>query len=217
MRRRRRRQRRLLRRRRRRGNTALLVACGKGHVAVVTKLLAARADVNQPLSDGCTPLSIACQEGHAEVAATLLAANAEVDQACEDGATPMAIACHHGHLGCVQILSSYGARRAFSLPGGIELAELVATSEGHHDIVSWLARSRYWSALHHLKFLTPSRLGDLAPPARPFDILITTKAQPRRLQDIFGALRAHTTAASRSCGWRVGEAGGQGLRHGINH
>ena len=81
---------------------------------VVTIMLAANADVNQPDNDGFTPLIVACQGGHDEVVTTLLGANAAVEQAENDGATPMYHACENGHAECVQILSSYGASRTFA-------------------------------------------------------------------------------------------------------
>ena len=99
----------------REGDTPLTHAARHGHVADVAALLAGGANVNEPTTDGSckTALSIACHRGHTEVAAKLLAANANVDQANKHGYAPMSIACAHGHLGCVQLLSSYGARRAW--------------------------------------------------------------------------------------------------------
>ena len=42
------------------GVTPLTIACQEGHTEVVTKLLGARAKVNQADKDGDTALSIAC-------------------------------------------------------------------------------------------------------------------------------------------------------------
>ena len=70
----------------------------------------------------------------------------------------MVIACYEGHLGCVQLLSSYGACRTFPFAAPWETAEHLATHRGHHDIAAWLVRTRLWStALHHLELLTPER------------------------------------------------------------
>ena len=68
---------------------AVNAACQNGHTEVVTKLLAANANVNQANNDGATPLYIACQQGHAEIVTQLLAANANVNKATERGATPL--------------------------------------------------------------------------------------------------------------------------------
>ena len=76
---------------------------------VVTKLLAANADVNQAPNDGATPLYIACDKGHTEVVTKLLAANADVNQADNDGATPLFIACHNGHTEIVATLLAANA------------------------------------------------------------------------------------------------------------
>ena len=99
---------------------------------------------------------MACFKGHTEIVAKLLAANATVDRTKNDGDTPMVYACEYGHLDIVQLLSSYGANRAFINFG--DTAELVATDEGHHDLLAWLVRTRLWSTpLHHLELLTPER------------------------------------------------------------
>ena len=42
------------------GGTPLLLAVYKGHAEVVTTLLAANADVDQPTNKGQTPLHLAC-------------------------------------------------------------------------------------------------------------------------------------------------------------
>ena len=141
-----------------RGATPLYFACREGHTGVVTKLLAVNANVELADNEGFTPLFVACGVGRTEVVAKLLAANADVEQPSDEGATPMAIACQEGHLGCVQLLSSYGANRNFPFPAPEDTAEGVANAHGRHDIVAWLVRTRLWSTpLHHLEFLTPER------------------------------------------------------------
>ena len=64
------------------------MACQHGHIEIVTKLLAANADVKQAINTGSTPLYIACENGHTEVVTTLLAADADVNRTlCASGAT----------------------------------------------------------------------------------------------------------------------------------
>lgn len=143
------------------GSTPLMVASMNGHTVVVTQLLAANASVNHAsvTHAGVTSLIVASQNGHSEVVAKLLAAGASVDHATANGIPPMAGACFHGHLGCVQLLSSYGASRSF--PGWSaprDTAEHLATHRGHHDITAWLLSTRLCStALHHLEILTAER------------------------------------------------------------
>ena len=45
------------------GSTPLFYACQEGHTEIVTKLLAANADVNQPNNNDVTPLYVACENG----------------------------------------------------------------------------------------------------------------------------------------------------------
>ena len=47
-----------------------------------------------------------------------------VDLAAHDGTTPMAVACLNGHLGVVQLLSSYGASRAWPIAAPRDTAEM---------------------------------------------------------------------------------------------
>jgi ankyrin repeat protein len=144
------------------GDTPLYAACEEGHAEVAALLLAANADVNQGDNEGRTPLWIASQHGHPKVAEMLLAANAEVNanpisDAEDDGVPPLKVAIVNGHLGCVQVLSSYGASRVFVF-GPDDTAERCATEYGHHHILAYLIRSSDWSTpLHHLKILTPER------------------------------------------------------------
>ena len=64
---------------------------------------------------------------------------------------PRYVACHNGSLGIAQLLL---LRRQPSRAGALAVT---ATAEGHHKLAAWLVRSRLWSTLHHLEFLTPER------------------------------------------------------------
>ena len=61
---------------------------------MVTKLIAAGADVNKARTDdGSTPLFMAAEKGHLTVVTKLIAAGALVDKAeTDDGTTPLYIA-----------------------------------------------------------------------------------------------------------------------------
>ena len=74
----------------------LFVAAQEGHLTVVTKLIAAGADVDKATTDdGSTPLYIAAQSGHLTVVMKLIAAGADVNKArTTDGSTPLYIAAY---------------------------------------------------------------------------------------------------------------------------
>ena len=73
------------------------------------------------------------------------------------GYTPLHYACEDGRLGCIQLLSSYGASRTFLCQRRHDGGAHAATEWGHDDIAAWLAATRNWTPLHHLEVLTPER------------------------------------------------------------
>jgi ankyrin repeat protein len=80
------------------GNTALHAAlAGRGGLRIVSRLLAAGADVNARAAGGYTPLHIATFGGDTEILNTLLAHGAAADARAEDGRTALAIAEAMGH------------------------------------------------------------------------------------------------------------------------
>ena len=60
--------------------TALHFASDSGHLAVVTHLVNAGADVNVTEDDGETPLMLACSGGHLDVVKLLVGRQAAIKQ-----------------------------------------------------------------------------------------------------------------------------------------
>ena len=119
------------------GDTALILACNRGHVEVARMLLAARrrariwrttasinghvnvvrallatgAHVDATNDGGCTALICASNHGHVEVVRALLAAGAGVDAAKNDGWTALICASCDGHVETVRALLAAGANK----------------------------------------------------------------------------------------------------------
>jgi uncharacterized protein len=91
------------------GATALLRACGGGHLAVVDLLLAAGADAEIAAHSGATCLSAAISTRNAAVVRHLLSADAPVDQALPGGITPLMVAAALGWPEIVRLLIDGGA------------------------------------------------------------------------------------------------------------
>ena len=94
------------------GNSAMLIACSKGHLNIVQFLFqqGAKADIRQPNKEGVTPMTSACHNGHIHIVQYLFQNGASVRQTTNKGSTPMLIACREGHLNIVQFLFQNGAR-----------------------------------------------------------------------------------------------------------
>eukprot|EP00966_Prymnesium_polylepis_P112626 2605346-Prymnesium_polylepis.1 len=91
------------------GNTALVIACSHGRVAIVRLLCEAGAAINQPNFNNSTALIAACREGHTACISLLLDANAAIDLAKDDGVTALLTACHKGHVESARLLLGAGA------------------------------------------------------------------------------------------------------------
>jgi ankyrin repeat protein len=88
------------------GETALMLACLKGHVALAKLLISKQADVNQP---GWTPLHYAATGGHVELIQILLEESAYIDAESPNGTTPLMMAARYGSAKATQLLIDEGA------------------------------------------------------------------------------------------------------------
>lgn len=80
-----------------RGETALMLASGRGHDAIVEMLIRADADVNGRDQDGLTPLMIGAREGHEQVVTLLLKNGADATREDDYGKTAIDHALSRGH------------------------------------------------------------------------------------------------------------------------
>ncbi|KAJ5717688.1 hypothetical protein N7488_003334 [Penicillium malachiteum] len=122
--------------------TPLQAAAGRGHLEVVERLLAAKADVNAPAggSNGRTALQAAASGGHLEVVERLLVAKANVNTPAggSNGRTALQAAASGGHLDVVERLLV--AKANVNTPAGFRgrTALQAAASGGHLDVVERL-------------------------------------------------------------------------------
>ena len=78
------------------GDTALMIASQKGHIAIAEALLQAGADVDKANSYGDTALMRASLHGHSDIVELLLQAGADVDMVNKGGATALMTAIGDG-------------------------------------------------------------------------------------------------------------------------
>ena len=88
-------------------DTALHLASGRGHEAVVEALLSWGAIVDPRDHVGTTPLYVACQGGHLACVLALLKAQASVSMPDNDGNLPIHIAAEHNRVEIVRALLDY--------------------------------------------------------------------------------------------------------------
>jgi len=84
----------------------LMMACLKGHIEMVRKLISRDADVNKT---GWTPLHYAATGGHVAIIELLLEQHAYIDAASPNGTTPLMMAAHYGSPAAVKVLLEAGA------------------------------------------------------------------------------------------------------------
>jgi ankyrin repeat protein len=88
------------------GETALMLACLKGHVSLAKLLISRQADINHP---GWTPLHYAATGGHVELIHMLLEESAYIDAESPNGTTPLMMAARYGSAKATQLLIEEGA------------------------------------------------------------------------------------------------------------
>ena len=88
------------------GESPLMLAALKGHLALTDKLVKKGADVNKT---GWTPLHYAASNGHVEVIKLLLENHAYIDAESPNGSTPLMMASMYGNPQSVKLLLEEGA------------------------------------------------------------------------------------------------------------
>lgn len=88
------------------GESPLMMAALKGHLALSDKLVKKGSDVNKT---GWTPLHYAASNGHADVIKLLLENHAYIDAESPNGSTPLMMASMYGNPQSVKLLLDEGA------------------------------------------------------------------------------------------------------------
>ncbi len=88
--------------------TALHLACRRGHISVIKFLLSLKANVNFASARGASPLHLAASAGKTQVVEMLTAAGADRDSKDSAGRTPLHDAVINRQMTCVQLLLRNG-------------------------------------------------------------------------------------------------------------
>lgn len=136
------------------GETALLLACGRGDVELVTRLIAYRASPDQTGRDGETPLQRMAADGRTEILEMLLRKGAQPDLApsTSSGAPPLVLAAQLGYGDMVHALLRANAS--------------VDHANSHGETALFAARQRGFTKVAHELLLhgaDPDALPDQGP------------------------------------------------------
>ncbi|XP_055381299.1 ankyrin repeat and KH domain-containing protein mask isoform X2 [Condylostylus longicornis] len=117
--------------------SALTLACYKGHLNMVKFLLEAGADQEHKTDEMHTALMEASMDGHVEVARLLLDSGAQVNMPTDSFESPLTLAACGGHVELATLLIERGANiEEVNDEGYTPLME--AAREGHEDMVALL-------------------------------------------------------------------------------
>uniref|UniRef100_A0A8C8IYJ7 K Homology domain-containing protein n=1 Tax=Oncorhynchus tshawytscha TaxID=74940 RepID=A0A8C8IYJ7_ONCTS len=117
--------------------SALTLACYKGHLDMVRFLLEAGADQEHKTDEMHTALMEACMDGHVEVARLLLDSEAQVNMPADSFESPLTLAACGGHVELAALLMERGANlEEVNDEGYTPLME--AAREGHEEMVALL-------------------------------------------------------------------------------
>jgi ankyrin repeat protein len=119
------------------GPSEVADAAARGDRAAVQALIAKKADVNAPQSDGATALHWAVYRGNRELAAVLMRAGANPKAANREGVTPMWLASVNGDAAMVAALIEAGADANETLPLG-RTPLMLASRTGNVDAMKVL-------------------------------------------------------------------------------
>ncbi|XP_064628158.1 ankyrin repeat domain-containing protein 17-like isoform X2 [Lineus longissimus] len=117
--------------------SALTLACYKGHLEMVKFLLEAGADQEHKTDEMHTALMEASMDGHVEVARLLLDSGAQVNMPADSFESPLTLAACGGHVELANLLIERGANlEEVNDEGYTPLME--AAREGHEEMVALL-------------------------------------------------------------------------------
>lgn len=138
------------------GNTALMIACEEGHVAMVTFLLQHGASVEKRNAMGSTAVHHACSHGHVDIVRVLADKGADLTSINQLGKTPLISAAFRGHPEVVSLLlrnadvvaqvnhAGKDGRTAFFLAcinGHVEVARLLRSGGADHTIAEMTGKT----------------------------------------------------------------------------
>lgn len=172
------------------GATPLHIAATQNKPALVSWLLAKRADLNVKDGEGFSTLVWACLKGHLDVVKICIAAKADPEEVVELTAkTPLSLACERGHLDVVKILLAQ--RAAVDQPNPDQSTPLMcAAHQGETEIVSLLlSRNAHvnqlnkdgWTALMYAMNGPAGVVGDRAEKRVHVDGVLGKKSTPELL------------------------------------
>lgn len=116
------------------GNTALLIACERGHASAARTLADRGANLEHKSRSGWTALGLACAAGNEAVVSALLSRNASVDAPVEDGLSPLMVASENGNLEISRSLLGNRADPNLVADDG-STALMLAAEHGHAPVV----------------------------------------------------------------------------------
>ncbi|KAF7378010.1 HET-domain-containing protein [Mycena sanguinolenta] len=121
------------------GETALHIACEKGHFGIAELLIKYDASVDLCANNGKTALHLALEDNHLNIVQLLLHHNATVDLAIKDGKTALHLASQKGYLEIVQLLIKHNASVNLATKDS-KTALHLASQKGYLEIVQLLIK-----------------------------------------------------------------------------
>lgn len=120
------------------GDTALMLACGAGHLEIVQYLISKNASVKERNKAGSTPLLEAAYGGHEEVVRVLLKQKASVHEKDKQGFTAVLHAAANNCLSVMDVLLAHDKTCIKVKLNTGETPLMVAAGSGHLQVVIYL-------------------------------------------------------------------------------